>query len=75
MNGNVNPLVYRPYLHSTAIRRLTITLLGVFAVLVYIRGGEYFAVLAFRVFLRTFPASLVVGLLVVGYWRDQYKGR
>lgn len=75
MNGNVNPLMSRPYPHSTAIRRLTMTLLGVFAVLVYVMGGEYFAVLAFRVFLKTFPASLVVGLFVVGYWRDQYKGR
>jgi hypothetical protein len=60
---------------SEAIRRLKFALLFAFAVTVYIKGGEYFAVLAFRVFLRTFPSSVVVGLLVVGYWRDQFKGR
>lgn len=67
--------VYRRRFSAATIRRLKIVALCVVAVVVYVKGSEFFAVWAFRIFLRTFPASIVVALLVVGYWRHQFNGR
>jgi hypothetical protein len=71
----VNLGVLRIRLSPTTIRRLKIGSLVVAAVSVYFKGGEYFAVLAFQLFLKFFPADFVLILILVGYWRDQFKGR
>jgi hypothetical protein len=72
---SVNLAVLRIRPSPTTIRRLKVAVLVAAAILVYIKGGEYFAVLAFRLFLKFFPADFVLMLILVGYWRDQFKGR